>query len=231
MNSTAENHQVKDGSKLYTSLTMHASLLQNKGEYIMIQKMLLIKIPLMLIFLLFIQNSYSLQNESLGSHKMYQNTLDIDPITMLFGIYFVRYGYQFDSHNELILGACYSKATTTPTLYLPYPGNVQSFAFISGYRRYIWEGLNLEYVIFSGYNLYFENNEQKNYGSFEVYNEFRLGYRFEFNIFDIPFTLNFQCPVGFPLYRSNEPKSFKILNDKDPFFYIFIPNTFIGIRF
>jgi len=67
---------------------------------------------------------------------------------------------------------------------------------------------------------------------FDLWNEFRLGYAFDFKIRKQTLFLNVQWPLGFSLYSDpkGKPEAFKKLVKKDPFFY-FPPLFFVGIRF
>ena len=75
-------------------------------------------------------------------------------------------------------------------------------------------------------------NENKTYPtSFDLWNEFRLGYVFDFKIKNLSLFLNLQIPLGFALYSDPKGKSeaFKQNAKENPLFYI--PLFFIGIRF
>lgn len=89
----------------------------------------------------------------------------------------------------------------------------------------------LEYQIWPIYNNFFEKNENKHYKSFDVWNEFRVGYGFDFTFSNCPLFLNVQWPFGFGLYGSNKPESFKDENSGSKKYFYFPPLVFIGIRF
>jgi len=42
--------------------------------------------------------------------------------------------------------------------------------------------------------------------------------------------LNFQFPVGFVIFDTNEPETFSEIRKQDPIFYILFPNIYFGIN-
>ncbi|MDV7395577.1 hypothetical protein RZS08_29585, partial [Arthrospira platensis SPKY1] len=91
--------------------------------------------------------------------------------------------------------------------------------------------MHVEYQLYPGYAKYYEENEQQFYKSFNLFNELRVGYRFNFRFFKLPFMINMQFPVGFTIIDTHEPSTFKDIRKQDPVFYIFYPNLYLGIRF
>lgn len=67
---------------------------------------------------------------------------------------------------------------------------------------------------------------------FDLWNEFRLGYVWDFQVGSIPAFINVQWPFGFALYSdgSAKPESFKQHVKENPFFD-FPPMFFLGVRF
>ncbi len=191
------------------------------------------KIPLFLSVLLFLCTFNTLGSSPLkkSQDSTLKHSVFIDPLLPFFNLVIVNYGYKLKKSNELIAGLVLSKSTTTPTKYYDYPGDIKSISPIFGYRQYFYKGLHLEYWLMPGYNRYNDKTKQKHYNSFSIYNEIRLGYNFEFAIAKVPVLLNAQWPVGFSLYNSNIPDSFSKIDKKDPVFYLFIPNIWIGVRF
>lgn len=84
-------------------------------------------------------------------------------------------------------------------------GETRAGALILSYRYYIWKALHIEYQLWPTYDFFWKKNEGKTYESFDVWNEFRFGYRFDFEIGSAPLSLNLQWPFGFGLYASNKP--------------------------
>jgi hypothetical protein len=158
------------------------------------------------------------------SDLQYRHSIDVCPLSPLFNIWAVHYTYKFTAKDELITGLSYMN------IHFEGVGSTHSPAIILGYRRYLWKNLHIEYEVWPAYDDFWEENERKYYSGFDVWNEFRLGYLFNFNIGKVPMYLNLQWPFGFGLYASNKPQSFKALEKDNRFFY-FPPLFFIGFRF
>lgn len=179
------------------------------------------------LVIFFLSASASFAEDSLEQ----KHSVCFDPLTAAFSILIVNYGYRFNKRNEVLLGLIAGKEKTTPSVYIPYPGNIKSVGILTGYRFYFWKGLHLENDFMFSYKSYNDTNTMTTTPSFGIYDEIRLGYLFEFQLWGQDCFLNLQWPVGFSLYDSQVPESFATLSAQDPIFYIFFPNTFFGMRF
>ena len=159
-----------------------------------------------------------------------KNSVSTDPLLPLFNSFAIIYEYGKKPRSSLILGLWYGKTTETYPKLLKYPGYAVNISPIFAYRQYLWKKLHLEYQLYPGFTKYYENIEDKYYRSFNLFNEFRVGYKFVFQISKLPILLNLQIPVGFTIFDSNEPATFKTVRKQDPIFYIFYPNIYLGIR-
>jgi hypothetical protein len=174
------------------------------------------------LFIFSLFQGFSLYAEE-KEEPQYKHSLDFSPFSPLFEIYALQYGYHLSSHDELILGAAYMNIHFDM-------GHTNSGSLILGYRRYLWKKLHIEYQIWPTADHFYEKNEGGYYDSFDIWNEFRLGYRFDFTISGLPFYVNIQWPFGFGLYASNKPESFKEHERENRFFY-FPPIVYLGMRF
>lgn len=152
----------------------------------------------------------------------HKHTIEISPLSPLFKIYAIQYNYLLSSKNEVMLGFAYANIKYDE-------GRSHAPTLILGYRRFLWKGLHLEYQIWPAYNDYFETTEQKYYSGFELWNEFRMGYQFDFKLGKIPLAINPQLLCGFGLLPGNKPESFYEIMEKEPVFIY--PNVFIGVKF
>ncbi len=59
-----------------------------------------------------------------------------------------------------------------------------------------------------------KKTEHKYYSGFDLWNEFRLGYKFDLNAAKVPLFLNLQWPFGYGLCASNKPESFKQFSEE-----------------
>lgn len=171
--------------------------------------------------------SYALSQNEIDNRTpnnlIYKHSIDTSPISPLIDIYGIHYNYHFTEQDEFIAGLGYMR--------IGYDfGNTNSVALIVGYRRYLWEKLHIEYQLWPSYDDFYESNEDKYYPSYDLWNEFRLGYQFDFQLFEKPFYASIQWPFGFGLYASNKPDSFKEHEKENRFFY-HVPLIFVGYRF
>jgi hypothetical protein len=172
------------------------------------------------------------QNDTIiKNSENYKHSVSTDPLLPLFNCFAIIYEYQKTERSSFILGFWYGKATETYPKMLEYPGYAVNISPIFAYRYYFWKGLHAEYQIYPGFTKYYEENEDKFYKSFNLFNEFRFGYKFNFQIFKIPLLVNLQFPVGFTIFDTNEPDTFKEIRKQDPIFFIFYPNIYLGIKF
>jgi hypothetical protein len=176
-------------------------------------------------FVLFIGTSCCSQETLLTTNKnnFYRHGVELSPLSPVMNIYGVLYSYGITKKDWLVAGPVYMR--------IKYDfGNTDAWALIVGYRRYLWRNLHLEYQLYPTYDDFFESRENKIYSSFDVWNEFRLGYKVDFRIKKAPLYLNVQWPFGFGLFASNKPQSFKEAEKLNRFFY-FPPMIFAGFRF
>jgi hypothetical protein len=152
-----------------------------------------------------------------------RHAIDLCPLSGLIPIYGGHYSYKLTPKDELLTGLAYMN--------IPFDcGETHSPGLILGYRRYLWKNLHVEYEIWPSYDWFYEKNEDRYYESFDIWNEFRAGYLFDFKVREIPLYVNVQWPFGFGLYASNKPESFKQEEREAPFFY-FPPLVFLGVKF
>ena len=207
----------------------------------MMQKILLLKVALMLSLFLNVQYLSGQQNNSIASDSIYQdlsnqqtnrvaknneyrNSLEIGPD---YDIYFIQFCRKFSSRDESILGVSYLNSSIGNLL--GYPGDEQLYALELGYRKYLWRNLHLEFQILPQYVTCYDNIIQKSYNEFGLASEIRLGYLFNFDIFDIPFYINLQWFCGYYLYNP-KPQSF-IEVDEGSSYISPVPMFLIGIKF
>ncbi|MGE0076352.1 MAG: hypothetical protein AB7S48_00680 [Bacteroidales bacterium] len=158
------------------------------------------------IMLIVATSSVFSQSQNIEDKNNYKNSVETSPMSPFMqmagkGIWGIKYDYAFGQTNELKLGIAYMN--------LHYQeGNTNSPALIIGYRRFLWKRLYTEYELWPCYDEFYEKNENKYYKGFDLWNEFRLGYQFNFRIKEFPMFVNVAWPFGFGLYSSNKPESF-----------------------
>jgi hypothetical protein len=157
----------------------------------------------------------------------YMHSIDFCPLSPVMGIYAIHYTRKISPKSEILAGPSYMRIQHEGIGHTNAPG------FIVGYRRYFWRNLHMDYQLMPMWDRYYEMNEDKTYPvGFDLWNEFRLGYVFDFKIKELPVFLNVQWPLGFIIYSdgSAKPESFKSHAKENPLFY-FPPFFFLGVRF
>jgi hypothetical protein len=169
--------------------------------------------------------------ESKLPETIYPHAIAVEPLLPFFNSFSFSYERKKGMQNGLIAGFWYSRSTETYPKEIRFPGYSDNYSLIIACRRYFWKNLHAEYQVYPGYTRFYEEITTSTFHSFSLFNEFRVGYKFEFLVLKKPVFLNLQWPVGFTLYESNEPDSFREIRKQDPVFYILFPNIYLGFRF
>jgi hypothetical protein len=153
-----------------------------------------------------------------------QGAIEFSPVSPFIRIYAAQYARRLTDKDELILGGAYANIKYDD-------GQSHAPTFIVGYRRYIWRKAHAEYQLWPSYNWYLEQNEEKYYQGAELWNEFRIGYTFDFNIGRAPWFVNAQYLVGWGLYGDeSKPQSWKDQVAREGELFA-APMVFMGWRF
>lgn len=190
-----------------------------------------IKITYSIVLLFISMSVFSQIKTKSNSDDFYKYSIETSPVSPFLqmadmGIWGVKLDYALTPKDELKVGLAYMN------LYFE-EGNTNSPSLILGYRRFLWKKLYVEYELWPGYDKFYEKHEDRYYESFDLWNEFRVGYQFNFKIKNLPSFVSVTWPFGFGLYSSNKPDSF---NDRmnqgfgDKYFFHF-PLVFVGVKF
>lgn len=152
-----------------------------------------------------------------------RNSVEFSPLSPLFRIYGAMWNHEIAPRQELILGAAYTN------IHYDF-GYTDAWGAIVGYRYFVWKNLHVEDTVWPTWDRFYESSEDKVYPSFDLWNEFRVGYLVDFHVAGHPCYVNLQWPFGFGLYAGNKPQSFKDHEKENRFFY-FPPMLFFGVRF
>jgi hypothetical protein len=161
-------------------------------------------------------------------------SLETSIIDPFFSILFLRCHCDLTNHDSLVLGAYYLRAEKTFSG-VSYPGLYSGIGPLLGYRRMLWLGLYLEDQLLP---LYVSYGTSPSAGlavsGFELWNEFHVGYQFDFDVRGTRLFLNAQGIVGFALAKTNEPVGFAAAEQQNPVFgvsnFYVLPNLLVGIR-
>ena len=163
-----------------------------------------------------------------------KNAFETGLVDPFLSSYFLRYLLRVSPQDELSIGFSYT-GRTNALFGAAYPGSFQFFAPSLGYRRYLWRAMYAEYVLFPGLAIYNDTGAAASYSSFELWNEFHVGYRFEMQVGRIWLTISPEVIAAFPDIRSNEPRSFRTVDEASPAFgwpgFSILPNILVGIAF
>jgi hypothetical protein len=153
--------------------------------------------------------------------EQHHHELSASPLSPLLNIYVLQYSYRFAPRTEVMAGASYMN------IQFDF-GETRAPGIIVGLRHYLWRGLHFEYQLWPAYDWFYEKYEDETYEGFELWNEARLGYRFDIPLSDaLALTVTPQWAVGFGLYMGEKPERFKDKVRLNPFFGF--PLLFVGL--
>ncbi len=154
--------------------------------------------------------------------------VEMFPIMAAFDVYSVQYAYRIHPRLEAIAGVAYVNVKVHDR-YDTFIGRMHAPTLPFGLRCHVWRNAHLEYQLWPAYNAYHDSVEDRYYNGFDLYNELRVGYRFDFNLGRIPLFSSVQYVYGFGLYPGNKPRSFiQAVEDAPPFH---VPSLSMGLRF
>jgi hypothetical protein len=157
-----------------------------------------------------------------GAWAAARHSIDFSPVSPLFDIWGVQYGFRITAEDELVLGLAYMNIRYDV-------GRSHAPTATVGYRRTLWRNLHLEYLLMPSYDWFWSSVEGRTYRSVELWNEARVGYRLDFVAGGLPLYVDVEWLLGFGLYGGNKPESFRALVREEPVFTA--PMLFTGVRF
>ncbi len=144
----------------------------------------------------------------------------------------LNYGYQFTPKDIIIVEALtwtyYEPLGTYGSSDKHYPGKIRAYGIGVGYQHFFWKKLysTVQATPFLQQFLDKQNNKIQN--GFQLYLQFRLGYRFEF--FNQRWFLEPSVAFNYWPINTNFPNSFKAIEKGAPN-YAFEPGLHFGFRF
>ncbi len=151
-----------------------------------------------------------------------RNAVEFSPLSPVIDIWALQYARSVGNRGELLLGASYANIGYDS-------GRSHAPGVILGYRQYVWKKAHVEYQLWPSYNWFDSTVEHRTFEGGEIWNEFRPGWTFDFDVAGKPCLLNLQYLVGFALHGGNKPESFRREVDDEPIFTT--PMFFVGWRF
>lgn len=152
--------------------------------------------------------------------------------------YQINYGYRFTSKDAILVdfvtwkmsspkGVPYGPSFDSPDE--KFPGYIRESGIDVAYQRFLWKGLNTSLHATPLFQNYRNGDKEKIQNGFQLFLSLRFGYHINLwkqRVFIEP-TLAFNYwPV-----TTNEPESFKIIENRWPNYFLFDPNIHFGINF
>ena len=142
-------------------------------------------------------------------------------------IYMVKAGYHITERSEIGFGFAFQNWRNDDEVPM---GQSNAWTIPVSYRYYLWRNLNFEVELWPAYNHFESFVDGRTYKGFELWIEYRAGYRF-----DLPYNLflNVQPGLGHPVWMQHRWPG---LEDKStPEFIgdmvIFVPQVLVGWKF
>jgi hypothetical protein len=110
-----------------------------------------------------------------------------------------------------------------------FPGYIRSHGVALVYQRFLWKGLYTAVHAMNSSQKYFNENDQKIQNGYQLFMTYRLGYHiplFKNRFFIEPGIALTHRPV-----ETNQPESFKMVNDKWPTTFFPEPGLHFGVKF
>ena len=142
-------------------------------------------------------------------------------------IYMVKAGYHLTERSELGFGIAFQNWRNDDDVPM---GQSNAWTIPLSYRYYFWRNFNVELELWPAYNQFESFVDGRTYKGFELWIEYRAGYRIDLNS---NISLNLQPGIGHPLWLQHrwpglEDKSnHEFISDM----VIFVPQVLIGWKF
>lgn len=148
--------------------------------------------------------------------------------------YNLDFGIHLNQKDAILIGAdVYQYTAPLSVSYsdkTKYNGHVLSYGLVLSYQRYFWKRFFLMQMINPLVMDYYSNQKEKLNTGFMLLMATRLGYRFDFTMFNLPWYFEAGGEINYWPYNVNVPNSFKSIDNKYSNF-VFAPALNIGINF
>lgn len=111
-------------------------------------------------------------------------------------VYLIQAAFQAGAQGEAIVGFCYQNWVDMGDI----KGEAHANTAILGYRRYFWRGLHAELALFPAWNEFVSAVDGLTYADFELWIEYRLGWKLEFPAGERTWYFLIQPGFGHTLY-------------------------------
>jgi hypothetical protein len=111
-------------------------------------------------------------------------------------IYMAQFAYHIGENSEFLFGPCFQNWKDQGEA----KGRAHAYTLVLGYRQYFWKNLHAEAELFPAYNSFDSSVDGKTYNGFEVWIEYRVGWKFEFEVGGRTLFITPQPGLGHALY-------------------------------
>jgi hypothetical protein len=141
-------------------------------------------------------------------------------------IYMAQLAYQFKGNNELLFGPCLQYWTDQGEA----KGSAHAYSLLFGYRKYIYKQIHLEAQLFPAYNVFNSTIDGNTYKGFELWSEYRIGWKFQFKAGDYSIYLIPQPGFTLALYLENIWPGMSESTYRQNSI-LFVPQVILGLNF
>lgn len=187
--------------------------------------------------------SYCQASEQDSTYKKHFVSTSLWSIANLFpepaDFYELNYGYRLTAKDAIILNATTWKyweplgiPYTSDKKYKhieDYPGYIRAYGIGGIYQRFIWHKLYSSFHANAFIQNFYDLNNVKNQTGFQLYLQYRLGYRIE--MLKGRFFLEPSLSFNYWPINTNFPASFSEKENNWPNYFLFEPHFNIGINF
>lgn len=110
-----------------------------------------------------------------------------------------------------------------------FPGYIRSHGVALAYQRFLWKGLYTAVHAMNSSQKYYDLNNLKIQNGYQLFMTYRLGYHIE--LFNNRFFVEPGLALTHRPIETNQPESFKVVNDKWPNTFFPEPGLHFGIKF
>lgn len=110
-----------------------------------------------------------------------------------------------------------------------FPGYIRSHGVAVAYQRFLWKGLYTAVHAMNSSQKYYDEDNLKIQNGYQLFMTYRLGYHVE--LFNNRFFIEPGIALTHRPVETNQPESFKIVNDKWPKTFFPEPGLHFGVKF
>jgi hypothetical protein len=110
-----------------------------------------------------------------------------------------------------------------------FPGKVQSHGVAIAYQRFLWKGLYTAVHAMNTSQKYYDEDNIKIQNGYQLFMTYRLGYHIP--LFNNRFFIEPSIALTHRPIETNQPESFKVINDKWPNTFFPEPGLHFGVKF